>query len=443
MEREITHPDSALLSTGRDPRCDLGTGGNEVRASIAKMQSIVVIAILFVLQVTDGIDQAALAFTAPFVRKDLGINFESLGAAFSAGYIGTALGAVLFGTLADYIGRKSALCLAAISFSIGSFCTIFVHTGPELFTVRLLTGFALGGLFPVIAALILETVSRHLRATAVTFVSIGTAVGVSLCGPLVAVMGPHFGWRSVFVIGGVVPALFSVLAMVFVSSTAASSRGSHRPNDIRDHASTGRNRAGSVGPLFQAGKWRVTLVLWAAFIASAVPMFFSLSWLPSLAHSAHLSTNISAIGPSLFTVSGLFVAILVARVIDNMGFRVLALTTALGAPAFILLGQSFGDANKFLLACVLAGALSVSSVNLLGAVAGMLYEDKLRARGVGWAVAVMRLGAAMAPWLGGLLIARAVPAGTMFLGLAVTPLISGLAIFALWKTAKRLPLDSL
>ena len=44
-----------------------------------------------------------------------------------------------------------------------------------------------------------------------------------------------------------------------------------------------------------------------------------------------------------------------------------------------------------LVACGVAGALSVGSVNLLGAVAGMLYGHDLRARGVGWAVATMRL----------------------------------------------------
>ncbi|MGC2032791.1 MAG: MFS transporter, partial [Steroidobacteraceae bacterium] len=188
----------------------------------AKVQSLIVIGILFALQVTDGIDQAVLSFTAPFVRKDLGIGFESLGAAFSAGYIGTALGAVLFGTLADYIGRKFALCFAAISFSIGSFCTIFVHTGPELIVVRLLTGLALGGLFPVVASLILETVATHLRATAATLVSVGTAAGVSLCGPLVAVVEPHFGWHAAFIIGGTIPAFLSILAIIFISNSPPS-----------------------------------------------------------------------------------------------------------------------------------------------------------------------------------------------------------------------------
>lgn len=409
-----------------------------MRASLPRIRSTVVVVILFVLQVTDGIDQAALAFTAPFVRKDLGIALQSLGAAFSAGYLGTALGAVMFGTIADFVGRKFALCLAAISFSIGSLCTIFVHTGPQLITVRLLTGFALGGLFPVVASLILETVAKSSRATAVTLVSIGTAVGVSLCGPLVAIMEPLFGWRSLFIIGGIVPALFSVLAMFFISDAVASDKGLDTANSTRSYPAPGRNPVrGDAPSLFQAGGWRITLVLWAAFIASAVPMFFSLSWLPTLAHAAHISPSIASIGPSLFTLSGLIVAMVIARVIDKTGFRVLALTTALGAPAFILLGQSFGNADMFLLACVLAGALSVSSVNLLGAIAGMLYGEKVRARGVGWAVAVMRFGAALAPWLGGLLIARAVPVGTMFLGLAVNPLISGLLIFALWKIAKR------
>ena len=144
----------------------------------AGARSALVIAILCVLQVADGIDQSALSFTAPFVRHELGIGVESLGAAFSAGYVGTALGAVLFGTLADRVGRKFALCFAAIAFSLGSLCTIFVHNGGELLAVRLFTGLALGGLFPVVAALILETVSERARATTVTLVSVGTAAGV-------------------------------------------------------------------------------------------------------------------------------------------------------------------------------------------------------------------------------------------------------------------------
>lgn len=399
----------------------------------AQPQFIIVVAILFALQVTDGIDQAVLSFTAPFVKKALAIGFESLGAAFSAGYIGTALGAVLFGTLADSIGRKFALLLASMSFSIGCFCTIFVRTGSELIIVRLLTGLALGGLFPVIASSIFEIVPAHLRATAVTLTSVGSAAGVSLCGPLVAAVEPHFGWRGIFIIGGAIPAFLSILAIIFIPSQPPS----QKPSDGSDKSV--RNSVDSFTSLFQADRWKVTLLLWAAFIASAVPMFFALSWLPSLAHLAHIGAGSAAIGPAMFAVSGLIFAILLARVIDKTGklFPTLAMTTMLGAPAFLLLGQSFGNDHSFLLACSLSGALSVSSVNLMGVVAGVLYEDEIRARGIGWSVAAMRLGAALAPWLGGYLIARAPPVGMMFLGLAVSPLISGLALLALRQRAKQ------
>ena len=71
-----------------------------VRSRRAAVLSGLVIAILFALQMADGIDQVALSFTAPFMRKELGLSFEALGAAFTTGYIGSAFGAVIFGTLA-------------------------------------------------------------------------------------------------------------------------------------------------------------------------------------------------------------------------------------------------------------------------------------------------------------------------------------------------------
>ena len=392
------------------------------RASMAR--GLIVIAILFALQATDGIDQVALSFTAPFMRQELGLGFEALGAAFTASYIGTASGAIIFGTLADHVGRKPALCFSAIGFAIGSLTTIWAKTGFELVIVRLLTGMALGGLLPVVSAIVLQTIAPGVRATAVTLVLVGTALGSALCGPLILMIEPRFGWRAIFVLGSIAPTILVILAILFVPTTV-------RPTaETQTDLARGRSASpfASVAALFQGDRRRITLTLWVVAVASAIPMFFTLSWLPSLAHEAHITRAPASIGPAIFSLAGLIVAIVVARIIDRAGPKVLVITTGLGSVAFLVLGYSFGSDRAFLMACGFAGGMSVSSMNLIGAIAGMLYRDKLRASGVGWAIAVMRLGAAVAPGLGGILIARGLPINIIFMAVAIFPLISAYAL---------------
>lgn len=386
---------------------------------LARSHRLAVIAVLFLLQLVDGIDQVALSIVAPFVRAELGLSFAALGASFTAGFIGTALGAIVFGTLGDRVDRKKALCLSAVGFAAGSLATLLARNGTELFLIRLVTGMALGGLYPIVTALVLENAPTGMRATAATLVSVATTVGAASCGPLVAVLQPAFGWRAIFVFGGIAPVVLAILAMLVIPRTAERRIGSATPVG-------GALR--SVATLFQGSNRRLTLILWLAFITASIPMFFTLSWLPSLAHEARIAPAVAAITPSIFTLSGVLVALLVARAIDRSGLKVLIVTTASAALALAILGQSFGDARMLLIACGLAGACSVSSVNLIGAVAALLYDDSMRARGVGWAVAVMRMGAALAPALGGLLIARGLPTGAVFLIFALFPLVSACAL---------------
>ncbi len=392
------------------------TGG----LAISIGRSIAVVAVLFALQIADGIDQTALALVAPFVRADLGIGTAALGAALSAAFFGTAIGSIVFGIAGDRIGRRFALCCAATGFSLGSLATLLVRTGPELIAIRFITGIALGGLFPVIASIVIDLARTGRRVTTVTLVSVGTAVGTSLCGPLVAALQPRFGWQSIFVVGGALPAILIVIAVALIPSiplpvgTARSSRP-HNPLN-------------SVATLFADGRWRPTLLIWVAFIGVSMPMFFSLSWLPSLAHAAGLSLRTAALGPSMFAAAGILVALVVARLLDRVGLRALVMTSALGVPAFIVLGQAFGSAATFLPACAVTGGLCVSCVNLMGAVAATHYPAELRARGVGWALAVMRFGGAVAPGIGGLLIAHGVGPGPLFAGVSIGLVITAVAV---------------
>lgn len=395
-------------------------------AEPAKRPGLAIIVLLFALQYVDGVDQVALSLVAPFMRAELGLGFEALGASFTAGFIGTALGAVIFGTIADRFDRKKVLCAATLGFAVGSLLTIWARSGVELFIIRLATGMALGGLYPVVSAFALENAPARMRATAMTLVAVATTLGAASCGPLVALLQPAFGWRSIFLFGSICPAILAVLAMIIIP----------RPAPRRDTAADAPKSSllTSAAPLFEGGNRRITLLIWLSYLGASIAMFFMLSWLPSLAHEAGIPSTAAALAPSVFTLSGVLAAILIARAIDRSGLTVLAVTTGLGGVAMLILGQAFGNGTTLLLACALAGAFSVSTVNLIGSAAAMLYDDSRRARGVGWAIAMMRLGAAIAPSLGGVLIARALPVGLLFAIFAVFAFLSALALARLRST---------
>ena len=230
-------------------------------------------------------------------------------------------------------------------------------------------------------------------------------------------------------IGGILPIVMLALAILFIPSRLRQAR----PGATDAKSPTERVVNGSVGmsAIFTGGRARITLTLWLTAVASAVPMFFALSWLPTLGHQAHMSRAGASFGPAIFSLSGLVVAILLARAVDHRGVMALVITTALGSGAFVALGLSFASITAFLVACAVAGGLSISSSNLMAWVAGMLYEDRLCASGTGWMVAVMRLGAAAAPGVTGILIARSWTPAMMFLAMAGFPLISAAALFRL------------
>src|SRR6202022_4837094 len=70
-----------------------------------------------------------------------------------------------------------------------------------------LAGVGLGGAMPNAIAMTSEFNLRRRRATMVMIMFCGFSVGAALGGLLAAALIPQFGWRSVFVVGGVAPLL--------------------------------------------------------------------------------------------------------------------------------------------------------------------------------------------------------------------------------------------
>src|SRR5207244_8902009 len=155
----------------------------------------------------DGFDTQAIGYVAPSIAKEWGMTRGALGPVFSAGLFGLMIGALLFGPLADRIGRKKIIIFSTLAFGLGALATAFVQDVNALLAIRFLTGLGLGGAMPNAVAMTSEFNPRRRRATMVMIMFCGFSVGAALGGLLAAALIPHFGWRSVFVVGGIAPLL--------------------------------------------------------------------------------------------------------------------------------------------------------------------------------------------------------------------------------------------
>src|SRR5258707_2223463 len=176
-------------------------GGFQIRLLLACA------AVLFL----DGFDTQAIGYVAPALAKEWGLTKGALGPVFSAGLFGLMIGALLFGPLADRIGRKKIIVFSTLAFGIGTLVTAFVQDIDMLLAIRFLTGLGLGGAMPNAIAMTSEFNPRRRRATMVMIMFCGFSVGAALGGLLAAALIPQFGCGSAFVVGGVAPVLLGAI----------------------------------------------------------------------------------------------------------------------------------------------------------------------------------------------------------------------------------------
>src|SRR5206468_12973617 len=101
----------------------------------------------------DGFDAQALGFVAPALAKDLHLAPGALGPVFGASLFGVMIGSLLFGAIADYLGRRWLVIAGVLVFAVGSLATSRAASVSDLVILRFVTGLGLGGVLPNAIAL--------------------------------------------------------------------------------------------------------------------------------------------------------------------------------------------------------------------------------------------------------------------------------------------------
>jgi MFS transporter, AAHS family, 4-hydroxybenzoate transporter len=401
----------------------------------------------------DGFDTQAIGYVAPALAREWGLSKAALGPVFSAGLFGLMIGALLFGPLADRIGRRKIIMFSTLAFGIGTLATAFIPDVNSLLAIRFLTGLGLGGAMPNAIAMTSEFNPRRRRATMVMIMFCGFSVGAALGGLLAAALIPQFGWRSVFVVGGVVPLLLvPVLAQRLPESVrflVLTGRAPQRVAQLLGWISPQASFAPGtrfvvhepeltgipVLHLFRGGRTLVTLLLWVVFFMSLLDLYFLSNWLPTVLNDLGASVSEAAVIGSMLQVGGIVGTFALGSTIDRFSFRALALVYFIAIFAVGAIGHLGHSAILVTLAIFVAGFCIVGGQIAANALAAAYYPTAVRATGVGWALGIGRVGSIVGPLVGGVLLSMKWSAAEVFMTAACAALCAALAAFSLSRLA--------
>lgn len=410
------------------------------------------VAVCVVLIMLDGFDVLVMAFTAASISAEWKLGGAQLGLLFSAGLFGMAAGSLFLAPFADRFGRQPIILLCLVLIAAGMLASALAQSAFQLGALRAITGVGIGGMLASVGVITAEYSSNRWRSTAVALQATGYPIGATIGGTIAAVLLTHYGWRSVFVFGGLATAVMIPLVLLrlpesvdfLVARRPANALGKlnglldkmHRPLltelpalPVRDAKATAQR--GFAG-LFAPGMLGSTLLIWSSFFLLMFSFYFALSWTPKLLVSAGLSAQQGITGGVLLNVGGIVggsvFGILASRL--NLGWLTATcmLATAIAMATF---GAYTSDLTIAFAVAFAIGAFIFGSMAGLYAFAPIVYPAAIRTTGMGWSIGIGRIGAILAPLTAGVLLDRGWNPPQLYYVYALPLLVAMLTVLAL------------
>ena len=416
-----------------------------------------IFSLCFMVVLLDGFDTAAIGYIAPSLIGEWGVSKPALAPVLSAALFGLAAGALSAGPLSDRLGRRLVLIASVFVFGVASLASAFVDTLDHLTVLRFITGLGLGAAMPNAVTLTSEYCPDRQRAMLTNAMFCGFPLGAAFGGFLASWMIPHWGWRSVLVLGGVTPLILMVVILlvlpesvrymvakgqpverirrilVRISQTAASASAfvlTEQKAAARDGEAPAKSGMGVVlGKRYRFG----SLMLWLSYFMGLVIFYALINWMPILLKDAGMNPHKATLVAALFPLGGVG-AVFFGWLMDRFnGNSIIAIGFLLTALAIAAIGQATGNPPLLILAVLVAGTLMNTAQSSLPALAAGFYPTQGRATGVAWMLGLGRFGGIAGSFLVAELSRYQLSLGSLFLVLAVPGLVAAAAL-----TVKRL-----
>lgn len=344
----------------------------------------------------DATDFLLFTFALRAIQLEFGVGTAQMSLPISVALFAAAIGGILFGRLADRIGRVRAMTWSMFVYSLGTAALATSQSLWQLMLWRVVVGLGMGGEWSCGSVLVSETWPAEHRAKASGIMQSGWAIGALIAAGLSALVLEPYGWRVLFLIGAF-PAVVAIWIRRSIPEPEIWRSG------IRD-----RVRPASFLSIFRGDLLRKTLT--ASVLASSVLVAYwgLFSWLPGF-----LATPVSEGGAGLtLTRSALWIVLVqlgalagylsFGWIADLLGRRPAFTLFMVGAALVVPLYALAPSARVLTFVGPLVGFFGSGYFSVFGAMLSELYPTAIRATAQGFCYNVGRLFSAAAPFLIGL-----------------------------------------
>ena len=397
----------------------------------------------------DGVCSQGIGVAAPALRQALGVTTVTFQWAFSVGLAGAAIGAMVFGPVADRIGRKPALVFAVALFGLMTLATAFASSFPLLLVYRFAAGIGLGGAIPCFVTLGAEYAPARRRAMYTSLLWSAFPLGNAVGGFLNAYLIGNFEWPMVFV-AAAVPTLITASLLPFLmpeslrfqASRGIRTAGTERVIRAIDpklpggqlepfmRAESGKGAKIPFVDLFTDGRAAGTVLLGLILLLGFATTTVAVLQTPTLllrGWNIPPATSSFLVGVfSIMSVCGMAIA---GRLVERFGpAGALAPAFICGAVLLASLGYVATSPPALIAVMGLLGFAVPLGASGTIALTATFYPTAMRSAGTGWAMGLGRFGQVLSPLVIALMIAMAWAPANIFVAMAAAPLLAGVCV---------------
>ena len=393
---------------------------DQINSGDMSSYQVAVVGLCTLINMLDGFDVLVMSFAASSVARDWSLSEIDIGILLSSGLFGMALGSVVIAPFADKVGRRTLVLLCLLIISIGMLGAAIASDQYQLTVLRFVTGLGIGGMLAALSALVSEYANDSKRGLCMSILQSGYPLGAIFGGIISVYLLQEYGWRSLFVFGGLasiamIPVAYWRLPESIDFMLLSNNRGlSERVEKIAQRIKIS-NFQTDPNPeqilktnhldLLSSEFLRNTICIWLGYFCLMFSFYYVASWTPKLLVDAGLTTT-QGVSAGIYLQAGGIIGALILGSLTAY-FRVNVLTAIylfLAVLSMTIYGVGGLGLSGLMICAAIMGFFLIGAMIGLYTIAPVIYPARVRVTGIGTAIGLGRVGGILAPLMGGYML---------------------------------------